>query len=264
MATKLRLDQILLEPYAWEGTVAFFISVAPTIHGKIGKKSWKQWNQEFILFFQRVNIRAELLLCYTLLGLERTSWSPAHIFHSLTCSLTWAACISAATKSCDRLTSVEIVLHILHPLGFQTHHSKSNILPLPLSQMSAFPYPLIKKENPGSEQNKEEGRRHLSSISSCQLHQWRGGVGAGAGVFGKSWVPSVPGLKRFSEAHQWSHSCLDLLMAGRCPPVPGADLHSSTGLVWGGEWRETGRGRKEEEEEEERKCKQGKGGENET
>lgn len=108
--------QILLNPYAREGIVTFFICVAPAIHGKIGKKSWKQWNQEFILFCQRVNVRAELLLCYTLLGLERTSWSPAHIFHSLACSLTWAACISAATKSCDRLTSVEIALHIA-PIG---------------------------------------------------------------------------------------------------------------------------------------------------
>lgn len=83
-------------------------SVATTIHGKTGKKSWEQ----FALFFQRVNIRAELLLCYTLLELERTSWSRSHIFHSLTCLLTWAGCPGAATTSCDRFTSVAVALHV--------------------------------------------------------------------------------------------------------------------------------------------------------
>lgn len=154
----------LLKPYDCGGKVTFFISFAYSLHGKIRKKSWEERNQVFILPFQRVSVRAELLLCYTLLGLERTSWSRSHIFRSLTHRLTRVVWRLQNLS----MHSLHLELHlILHPLVFQDHCSKSNILPPPLSQVTASPFSLWMQAK-----QKESGR-HLSKNPPSHLHRWR-------------------------------------------------------------------------------------------
>lgn len=84
----------------------------------------------------------------------------------------------------------------------------------------------------------KDNRKRQGSEPSTPIHCWRpaGGWGVGeGGDAGGNWAsPSSHfQFQDFCEVNQWSHSCLDLLLAGRCPPVPGADLHPGCVLVWG-------------------------------
>lgn len=211
----------LLKPYDCGGNVTFFISFAHSLYGKKRKKSWEEWNQVFILSFQRVSVRAELLLCYTLLGLERTSWSRSHIFRSLT-HVVWRLQNLS-------MHSLHLKLHlILHPLVFQDHRSKSNILPPPLSQVTASPFVF------GCKQNKKKVEGISPKIHPVVCIDEGGAEGEPVAPLVEKPSSFTPEFDCFSVLHQRSHSCLNLLIIGRCPPVPGADLHASTGLVWGG------------------------------
>ena len=161
----------------------FSLAFTPAIHEKTGEENL---NPEFIYSSQTVSAGAELLLRYTLLGLERTSWSLSHIFHSLASLANLSRLgTSGPQKSYDELTSLEIASGSGAHWGSRAHHSKSNILPpLRLSQISAFPYALIKTtttttKNPRCKQNINDSRRRLSNTSYYQLIQCRGGVRRG-------------------------------------------------------------------------------------
>lgn len=87
------LSSVSTEFY-WTHTTAgawwhFSVEVPIVFMGKWGIKAENSEIKCSFYPFQKVN---ELLLCYTLLGLERTPWSASHIFHSLTHQLTWAIC----------------------------------------------------------------------------------------------------------------------------------------------------------------------------
>lgn len=168
----------------------FSLAFTPAIHEKTGEENFKSGVH---LFFQTVNTGAELLLRYTLLGLERTSWSRSHIFHSLASLANLSRLgTSGPQKSYDELASAEIASRS-GPIGafglITPNQTSSHCLFL---KFLLFPIPSLKqKQQKILDANKTKRIAGGTSpipftVSSIGAEEVYAGAGEGAFSFDKS------------------------------------------------------------------------------